>query len=65
MADKNDTTKSTPNNSDDSKENPEQPAKEIGSFMDRAMEVSERLLREHKEREDKKRNAEDKNRNHS
>lgn len=65
VRDKNEKSKSSPSNADETTLNTEEPATEADSFMDRALEISERLLREHKERENTKRTAEDKGRNHS
>jgi hypothetical protein len=52
VADQDDKTSSIPKDTADALRNEDKPAtEEIGSFMERAIEVSERLLREHKERE--------------
>jgi hypothetical protein len=55
VADQDDKTSSTPKDTADPVGTEDKPATEkIGSFMERAIEVSERLLREHKEGESKK-----------
>jgi hypothetical protein len=52
VADQDDKTSSIPKDTADPVRNEDEPSTEkIGSFMERAIEVSERLLREHKESE--------------